>query len=272
MVKTALERLLEGYKSVLVGYSGGVDSSLLAVVARQVLGRDRSIAAIGISPSVATDQLKQARSIARQFDLNLVEVDTDELDDPNYVANSTERCYYCKRALWQKLVEVARAQGIAEVAEGTNADDLGEHRPGLKAASEFAVKRPLADVGMTKAMVRAEAKSLKIPIWNAPAAPCLSSRVLYGISVTPQRLSQVELGEALLRRLGVEGDMRVRHCGDEGRIEVHASEFEKIRTSKAIIADEFERLGFPKVTLDLAGYRRGNLLEGSGSKVEILSS
>lgn len=271
MAKSLLEQLLEGYPSLLVGFSGGVDSALLAVKARQTLGIDRSLAVVGISPSVAVTQLTQAREIAAQFGLNLLEVETEELDDPHYTANSTDRCYYCKRALWKKLVEVAKQRGMSAIAEGTNADDLGEHRPGLKAASEFDIRRPLADAGLTKEMVRMEARALGIPIWNAPAAPCLSSRVLYGLSVTPLRLSQVEDGEIFLRSLGIEGDMRVRHYGDEARIEVKLTELEKVRSARSAIANEFSNLGFPKVTLDLAGYRRGKLLAGSEPELETLS-
>ena len=142
-----LERVLAGYESLLIGFSGGVDSSLLAVTARLVLGRARTVAAIGTSPSVPATQLEQARRIAGQFDLNLIEVGTNELDDPDYVANSTKRCYYCKRELWSKLVEAAGARGMAAVAEGTNADDLDEHRPGLAAAAEFGIGKPLGDAG-----------------------------------------------------------------------------------------------------------------------------
>ena len=271
MDKSPLELAIAKYDSMLVGFSGGVDSALLAVVARQELGKDRSLAAVGTSPSLPTKQLEQARQLAEQFDLNLIEVATSELDDPNYAANSTQRCYYCKRELWDKLVHVAKEHGMSVVAEGTNADDLGEHRPGLAAADEFQIVKPLAEAGYTKERVRAEARKLNIPIWDAPAAPCLSSRVQYGIEVTSERLSQVERGESVLRELGVIGDMRVRHRGDEARIEVPTSEFEKIRKASTTIATEFLKLGFQRVTLDLTGYRRGSMLFDGPPELEQLS-
>jgi uncharacterized protein len=256
---------------MLVGFSGGVDSALLSVAARRVLGRDKSVAAVGTSPSLPSTQLKQAHQLAAQFDLNLIEVDTNELDDPRYAQNTPERCYFCKSELWLKLVEVAREHGMAVVAEGTNADDLGEHRPGLLAAEKFNIVKPLAEAGYTKEQVRSEARALGIPIWDAPAAPCLSSRLLYGLEVTPERLSQVEGGEALLRGLGIAGDMRVRHRGEEARIEVEEPEFPTVRRYKAEIAAEFSKLGFSKVTLDLTGYRRGSFLSETQEELEMLS-
>jgi uncharacterized protein len=271
MDKSPLELVIARHESILVGFSGGVDSALLSVVARGVLGKERSLAAVGTSPSLPSKQLEQARQIAAQFDLNLIEVATAELDDPQYAANSTQRCYYCKRELWSKLIAAAKQHGMSAVAEGTNADDLGEHRPGLVAADEFAIVKPLAEAGYTKEMVRVEARKLGIPIWDAPAAPCLSSRLLYGLEVTPERLSQVENGEALLRALGIEGDMRVRHRGDEARIEVAASEFAKLRQAKVAIAAEFAKLGFAQVTLDLSGYRRGSMLTDAPPELEVLS-
>lgn len=270
MHKSPLEQVLADYDSLLIGFSGGVDSSLLTVVARKVLGKERTVAAVGTSPSLPTAQLEQARKIASLFDLNLHEFRTDELDDPHYVANTTQRCYYCKRELWTKLVEAAKHLGMSAVAEGTNADDLGEHRPGLAAANEFGIVKPLAEAGYTKEMVREEARRLGIPIWNAPAAPCLSSRLLYDLPVTPERLSQVENGEAFLRSLGITGDLRVRHRGGEARLEVAESEFAKVRAAKTEIASEFKKLGFAEVTLDLSGYRRGSLLNDADQKLEQL--
>ena len=266
-----LETLIAALPSLLVGYSGGVDSALLAVVARRVLGRGRSIAAIGVSASFPAVQHEQALDIARQFDLDLLEVPTDELSDPDYVANAPSRCYFCKSELWRKLTAIAGERGIAVVADGTNADDLGEHRPGLRAAAEYGIRSPLAEAGYTKADIRAEARALRIPIWDAPAAPCLSSRLLYGLSVTPQRLRQVEAGEALLRSLGVEGDLRVRHRGDEARIEVAPSQFERVRAGRDRVAEGLLGLGFARVTLDLCGYRRGALLDPGGSALEVLA-
>jgi uncharacterized protein len=266
-----LEALLATFPSILVGYSGGVDSALLAVVARRVLGRERAVAAMGLSASYPAAQREQALEVARQFDLHLVEVPTDELDDPDYVANAPSRCYFCKRELWSKLVRLASERGIETVADGTNVDDLGDHRPGLQAATEFEIRSPLAEVGYSKQDVRAEARSLGIPIWDAPAAPCLSSRVMYGLSVTPARLGQVEQGESLLRSIGVEGDLRVRHRGDEARIEVLPSQFPRVRRHGVRVAAELHALGFERVTLDLAGYRRGSLLNGGEPMLELLA-
>lgn len=265
-----LERLLATYPSVLVGYSGGVDSALLAVQARRVLGKARAPAAMGISPSYPEAQRRQALDVAARFDLELVPLDTHEMDDPDYVANSTNRCYFCKRELWTRLTSLAEAMGIAVVADGTNADDLGEHRPGLRAAAERRVRSPLAEAGYTKEDIRREARGLGIPIWNAPAAPCLSSRIRYGLEVTPGRLRQVEQGEALLRALGVAGDLRVRHRGDEARIEALPDEFARIRTHRGRIAGELLALGFDRVTLDLRGYRRGSLLTRGEEELELL--
>jgi uncharacterized protein len=268
---TRLEALVERFPSVLVGYSGGVDSALLAVVARGVLGRGRCVAVIGVSASFPAVQYDQALDIARRFDLDLSEVSTGELEDPDYVANAPSRCYFCKRQLWSRLSGVAHERGLAVVADGTNADDLTEHRPGLRAAVEFGVRSPLAEAGYTKATIRAEARTLGIPIWDAPAAPCLSSRILYGLRVTPERLAQVEAGEVLLRSLGVEGDLRVRHRGEEARIEVAPSQFDRVRAGRERVAERLLGLGFARVTLDLQGYRRGALLAGGAPLLEVLA-
>lgn len=266
-----LEQILSDYPSVLVGYSGGVDSALVAVVARRVLGKDRALAALGVSASLPRVQHEQALEVARSFDLDLIEIATDELGDPNYVANSPDRCYYCKSELWSKLVALARERGVAIVADGTNLDDLGEHRPGLRARNRWGVRSPLVDAGYTKERVREEARRLGIPIWNAPAAPCLSSRIMYGLSVTGERLRQVERGEELLRSLGVKGDLRVRHRGPEARIEVAPSEFAVVRRNAGIIGKALLELGFETVTLDLRGYRRGSLLAGESAELELLA-
>ncbi len=262
---------LASYDSILVGYSGGVDSALVAVAARQALGRDDVVAGLGISPSVSAVQRDQARAIAAQFDIALVEVETNEFTDSDYVANRTDRCYFCKRELWSRLADEATRLGMVVMADGTNADDSGSHRPGERAGHEHAVLSPLADLGFSKIDVRSAARSLRIPIWDAPASPCLSSRVLYGLEVTPVRVGQVEAGEAILRRFGIEGDMRVRHRGDEARIEVATSQQETIRRHRDAIGGELLDLGFARVTLDMAGYRRGSLLDESAPAVELVA-
>jgi uncharacterized protein len=251
---------LAGFGRVLLGYSGGVDSALLAVAGRQALGPERFLAVIGRSPSYPEAQYQSAIDTARRFELPLLIVDTGEMADPNYRANPTNRCYFCKSELWTRLGEIAASRGFDIIIDGTNSDDLGEHRPGLRAAEERNVRSPLAELGWSKAMVRAAALELGLPLWDAPAAPCLSSRVQYGLEITEERLRQVEQGEAFLRGLGVKGDLRVRHHGDRARIEVQPAEFALLEGGWPAIESEFTGLGFDHVELDPRGYRRGGLL------------
>ena len=261
----SLRALIRELPSVLLGYSGGVDSAVLAVVLRQELGRDRMLAAIGRSASYPDAQWQVARDVAARFDIPLVEIATHELEDANYLANPTNRCFYCKTELWSRLVPLARARGFAVVCDGTNADDLseGEHRPGRAAGEQAGVRSPLAEAGLTKAAIRAASRELGLPTWDAPAAPCLSSRVQYGLQITPARLRQVESAEAYLRELGVRGDLRVRHRGGAARIEVEPAWISWAEQRLEAIAARLTDLGFAHVELDPRGYRRGSLLESS---------
>lgn len=248
------------YPSALLGYSGGVDSALLAVVLRQELGRDRMLAVIGRSASYPEAQWRAARAVAERFDVPLMELETHELDDRRYRANPVNRCFFCKTELWDRLVPLAREKGYAVVCDGTNTDDLSEHRPGRAAGERAGVRSPLAEAGLTKEAVRAASRELGLPNWNAPAAPCLSSRVRYGLSITPARLHQVEAAEEHLRALGVQGDLRVRHLGDAARIEVEPEWIPWVEERREDIAGHFDRLGFARVDVDPRGYRRGSLL------------
>lgn len=260
-----LRGLVRTFPSALLGYSGGVDSAFLAVVLRQELGRSRMLAAIGRSASYPEAQWRSARDVADRFDVPVLEVDTHELEDPNYLANPTNRCFFCKTELWRRLVPEARARGLAVVCDGTNADDLSEHRPGYAAGVAAGVRSPLAEAGFTKANVRAAARELGVPIWDAPAAPCLSSRVAYGIAITPGRLAQVEQGEAYLRELGITGDLRLRHHGERARIEVEPRWIPWLAERMPAVVRRLSELGFTAVELDPKGYRRGSLLAGRTS-------
>lgn len=255
-----LERHLRGLGRVLLGYSGGVDSALLAVVGTRALGPARFLAVIGRSASYPERQWRAALDVAGAFQVPTAALNTHELDDPRYVANAPDRCYFCKAELWTRLGSLARARGFDVVIDGTNADDLREHRPGLRAGLELAVRSPLAELGWTKDDVRTASRALGIPTWNAPAAPCLSSRVRYGLPVTPDRLRQVEAGEAFLRSVGVTGDLRVRHLGSTARIETAPDQHPRVQSAWEAVCAAFTRLGFVEVVLDPAGYRRGGLL------------
>lgn len=257
---TELQDFLAALDSILLGYSGGVDSALLGVAARKALGGDRFLAVIGRSPSYPANQYRRALDIARRFDLPLLELDTHELEHPEYRANRPDRCYHCKHELWSRLATVAAERGFATIIDGTNADDVGEHRPGLRAAAEHGIRSPLADLGWTKAMVRQAARELEVPIWDAPASPCLSSRIQYGLEVTAERLGQVEAAEQLLRASGVTGDLRVRHRGDCASVEVDPATHAWLRERWGGIAGSLAALGFARVDLDPRGYRRGGLL------------
>jgi len=251
---------LDGLGRVLLGYSGGVDSALLAVVAAKALGPARFLAVLGVSPSVPAAQCAAARDLATRFQVPLLEIDTNELEDPRYAANPVDRCYFCKSELWARLQHLRTQNSWDVVIDGSHADDAGDHRPGARAAEERAVRSPLAELGWRKADVRAAAHTLDLPVWDAPAAPCLASRIRYGLGVTADRLGQVEAGEAFLRSLGLSGDLRVRHHGDLARIEVEPGWFTRLDAEWSTVERAFQGLGFARVERDPRGYRRGSLL------------
>ncbi len=257
---TELAAHLTGMGRVLLGYSGGVDSALLAVVASRALGPSRFLAVIGESPSYPAVQYRAARALALQFGIPLRVVATHELDDARYRANSPERCYFCKHELWSRLRSLAEAEGFDTVIDGTHAEDLLEHRPGRPAGLDWGVRSPLAELGFRKAEIREAARALGLPAWDAPASPCLSSRVRYGLEVTPERLAQVEAAEALVRRAGVCGDLRVRHLGDRASVEVRPEEFPLVDAVWPTLEAGLLALGFGSALRDPRGYRRGALL------------
>lgn len=262
----ALHGWFAAHGSALVGFSGGVDSAFLAVVAREAVGADRTLAVIGISASYPAAQWERAREVARRFAIPLLEVDTEEMEDPRYAANPRNRCYFCKGELWSRLVPIARERGLAVVVDGTNADDLGDWRPGAQAAREAGVRSPLAELGITKAMIREWSRARGIPTWDQPASPCLSSRIPYGTGVTRERLAMIERAEAALRGLGVAGNLRVRYHDDLARVELDAAELaawlapERSRR----LRDAVRAAGFARVALDVRGFRSGslNVLDG----------
>jgi uncharacterized protein len=258
---SALAEWLSARGRVAIGFSGGVDSAYLAVESARVLGAANVLAIIGRSASYPAEQWAVARGVAAQFGLHVLELDTDEMNDARYAANPTNRCYFCKTELWTKLVPEAQARGFTVVLDGTNADDLGDYRPGAQAAREHGIESPLATVGFTKDEIRARSRALGIPTWSQPSSPCLSSRIPYGTGVTPERLHQIELAEKALRELGIEGDLRVRYHGEIARIEMAPRIISEWLTADALTRLEgaVRTAGFARVTVDLRGFRSGSL-------------
>jgi pyridinium-3,5-biscarboxylic acid mononucleotide sulfurtransferase len=264
----AMKEGLAGCASALVAFSAGVDSTLVLAVAREVLG-DRVVALTAHSPSVPQAERDEAAALAARLGARHLVVESHEGDDPRYVANATDRCYFCKSELYRLCLETARREGIAAVLDGFNADDRRDHRPGRQAAEERAIRSPLAEAGLTKDEVRAWSEAYGLPTWDKPQMACLASRIPYGTPVTPERLGQVERAEAALRAAGLRS-FRVRHHGDIGRIEVAADELEAAFVRRAELAAAVRTAGFRIAALDLEPFRSGRMNEVAGVALPVV--
>ena len=247
--------------SVVVAYSGGVDSTYVAYIANAELGA-RAVCITGESASLPQYQRGELKQVVDTFGFNHEIIETRELENPEYLANNSNRCYYCKDELYSQLESIAVQRQIVAIVDGSTVDDLDDFRPGRQAATQHAVRSPLIEVGLSKAEVRVLSKLASLPTWDKPASPCLSSRIAYGTSVTIERLSDIDRGEEILRELGFK-EFRVRHHDALVRLEISPTEMEKVLHKDVVaeLARRFRDLGFKYVTLDLQGYRSGSMNE-----------
>lgn len=256
-----LRELFRTLRSVIVAYSGGVDSSYVAYVANAELGA-RAVCITGQSASLPSYQNDEIDRVVKNFGFNHEIISTDELEHPEYRANNGNRCYFCKDELYGKLESVARSRGIDHIVDGSTIDDLDDYRPGRQAAKQHAVRSPLIEVGLNKNEVRELSRRAALPTWDKPASPCLSSRIAYGTTVTIERLEKVDRGEEILREFGFR-EFRVRHHDTLVRLEISTAEMDRVLQKDVVdqLAARFRELGFKYVTLDLHGFRSGSMNE-----------
>ncbi|MFZ3172585.1 MAG: ATP-dependent sacrificial sulfur transferase LarE [Carboxydocellales bacterium] len=257
----ALKELLTRYNSCIVAFSGGVDSSLLYKAAVDVLG-DRVLAVTADSETYTPNELEQAKKLAVKLNANFQVIKTSELNNPAFTKNPPNRCYFCKQELYGKLLAIAKEKGYAYVLDGANADDTSDFRPGMMAAKELGIQSPLKEAGLNKEDIRTLARRIGLTNWDKPSFACLSSRFPYGHTITPQKLDQVAKAEELLRKLGFK-QFRVRHHGDIARLEVELADLPRLMEEplRQTIVNTLREIGFPYVTVDLAGFRSGSMNE-----------